>query len=776
MNAAFTRLGRLVVRFRWLVLVIWLVGTVASVKLLPSLASQVNNDNSAFLPANSPSVRAMDLAAPLGVSSGVSQVVIVAYSAAGPLGPADQAAIAREVTAVHRIPGVVAVHLLGVAPDGHAAEVDVGAKVAPTSVNHAKVLVDRLQATFASVGAPPGLQLRLAGAVATNVANQTQSKKTGSRVQSLSILFIIVLLLLVYRSLLAPFVTLFPAALVLAMSGSFIGALGSRGLQISEVTQVLLIVLILGAGTDYGLFLVFRVREELSGGLLPKEAVVRALTRVGESISASAGTVILALLSLLFATFGIYHDLGIPLAIGIAVMLLAGLTLLPALLAILGRAVFWPSRAHKGPARQGLWGRIAARVVHRPALALLVGVLAFGAMAGAVSGYHAAGFGGAVSAPAGSDAAAGNAAMAKYFPRSSSNPTNLILRYRTSIWSDPTVLTAAESSLGASGQFHSLIGPLDPLGVHLAPAELAHLHQLLGPARAMPTLPPAGLAAVGITPAEYYAYRATAELVSPGGHTVQFEASLEAGPPQSTAAMDAVPAVRAALARAAEASGAVANGVAGEAPALADVSSTSNHDVLHIIPLAALAIALLLALVLRSLVAPLYLIASVVISYLAALGLAVVLFIDLGGSGGVTFLLPFLMFIFLLALGEDYNILVMTRIREEASAMPLRDAVTKAVGMTGPTVTSAGLVLAGSFAVLGFSGGGGSAGSQIQDIGFGLAIGILMDTFLVRTILVPSTVALLGKWNWWPTRLDHSGTTMVSGTSKESPAPPVAVP
>ena len=197
---------------------------------------------------------------------------------------------------------------------------------------------------------------------------------------------------------------------------------------------------------------------------------------------------------------------------------------------------------------------------------------------------------------------------------------------------------------------------------------------------------------------------------------------------------------------------ATASGVAGEAPALYDISTVSNNDLKKIIPVAILVIGLLLAIVLRSLVAPLYLIVSVGISYLAALGLAALLFINLGGSGGLVFFLPFLMFIFLLALGEDYNILVMTRIREEARKLPLRDAVSRAVAVTGTTVTSAGLVLAGSFLVLAFV-AGGSGGEQIRDIGLALAIGILMDTFLVRTLLVPSTVVLLGRWNWWPSKL-----------------------
>ncbi len=192
----------------------------------------------------------------------------------------------------------------------------------------------------------------------------------------------------------------------------------------------------------------------------------------------------------------------------------------------------------------------------------------------------------------------------------------------------------------------------------------------------------------------------------------------------------------------------------GEAPALYDISSISNSDLAHVIPIAIIVIGVLLALVMRSLVAPLYLIASVALSYFAALGLAVIFFIKLGGSGGITFILPFLLFIFLLALGEDYNILVMTRIREEAHHLPLREAVSRAVAVTGTTVTSAGLVLAGTFAVFAVVGGRGSGGSQIVDVGVGLAVGVIMDTFVVRTVLVPCTVVLLGRWNWWPSKIE----------------------
>jgi RND superfamily putative drug exporter len=197
--------------------------------------------------------------------------------------------------------------------------------------------------------------------------------------------------------------------------------------------------------------------------------------------------------------------------------------------------------------------------------------------------------------------------------------------------------------------------------------------------------------------------------------------------------------------------------VAGQGPAQYDVSTTSGSDLARVIPLAIVVIGVLLALVMRSLVAPWYLIASVALSYFAALGLSVLVFIDIRGSAGLDFILPFLMFLFLLALGEDYNILVMTRVREEARHLPLGEAITRALNATGTTVTSAGLVLAGTFAVFAIVGGRGSGGRMVIDVGTGIALGILMDTFLVRTLLVPSTVALLGRWNWWPSRLGDRG-------------------
>jgi putative drug exporter of the RND superfamily len=222
--------------------------------------------------------------------------------------------------------------------------------------------------------------------------------------------------------------------------------------------------------------------------------------------------------------------------------------------------------------------------------------------------------------------------------------------------------------------------------------------------------------------------------------------------PGSTAAAGAIPQARAVLAAVDQATRARAYGVAGQDASAYDISSASNRSLELVVPAVLVLILILLGLMLRSLIAPWYLAATVGLSYLASLGFAMIVFVHLGGNGGLLFVLPLLMFVFSIALGEDYNILVMSRIREEAQHAPsLPGALTRAIGMTGGTITAAGIILAGTFAVLGLVGGS----AQAQQLGFAIAFGVLLDTFFVRTLLVPSIAMLAGRWNWWPSHLSR---------------------
>ena len=760
MTRFFTGLGHFAVRFRGPVVVAWVVVVVVCVQLLPSLASVSKATNSAFLPASSPSERAAQLASPFQ-NSKLAAATLVAASSSSPLTEVDQQAITKFEAKLRTLPRVRLVRDLGISPNGKARQALIEAAVPAFGGGNASQLVHSIRSDFKAASVP-GLSFYLTGDLPTIIDSQQSSKHSQSLTQLFSVVFILALLLVAFRALLAPLVTLLPAALVLTLAGPVVAEATHIGVQVSVITQVLLIVLVLGAGTDYGLFLVFRVREELRRGLEPQAAVVKAVSTVGESITFSALTVIVALLSLVLAQFGIYQSLGPALAIGIGLMLLAGLTLLPALLAIFGRAVFWPTRTvREDRPRTGIYATLAKRVVRRPLWILVAGVAVFGGIATGALTSTTAGFGN-TSTPSGTNSAAGAAVLARDFPASNVQASAVLFRLPYSVWSNPAILATAQADLARSQQFRTVVGAL--AASRLTPAEVSALQAELG---APGLLPPAEPGSAAVSPELYNSYRELAQFISPDGHTIQFSTLLLHNNDNSALALAAVPAVRTAVAQVASRIGAEENGIFGILPFAYDVQNISNTDLVHIIPVVAVLIALLLALVLRSLVAPVYLVVSVVLSYLATLGLVSVVFVHILGQDGINFLLPFLLFVFLMALGSDYNILMMTRIREEVQLMPLRQAIQRAVAMTGTTISTAGLVLGGTFAVLGLAGGGTSGAAEIQQIGFGVAAGVFMDTFIIRTLVVPSAAVLLGRWNWWPSRLSR---TPAAAGAEETPA------
>jgi RND superfamily putative drug exporter len=729
-SRVFTAIGSFSVRFRWPIVIGWVLITIVSVKVFPGLSDVAKDSQSSFLPANSPSVQAETLAQPFQDSQH-GTATLVAARQGSTLTPADIEGITAIEARLRTLPGVLRVQDFGLSPDRHAEQAQVVTDLPPFSAGaNAIALVANIRKTFPT-GAG-GLELHLTGTIPGFVDQQSQSKSSMGDIQKFSLVFIIVLLLIAFRALLAPLVTLLPAALVLALASPVIAGATHLGVQVSAITQFILIVLVLGAGTDYGLFLVFRMREELRRGLEPKDAVRRAVATVGESITFSAFIVIAALMSLIIAQFNFYQSLGPALAIGIALMLMAGLTLLPALLAIFGRAVFWPSRARivENP-RANVYGRIAARVVRHPLPVAVAGAVIFGAIALGQIGTTTAGFADQ-SAPSGTDSAAGDMLISQHYRSANLNATEFLFKFATPIWTHADDLQMIQSTLQTNGGFAAVESPLTFTGQPLTPAQLVALHDGNDPQAAA----------------------ALARFVSSDGRTVQYIAIEHGG---SALPISAVPQVRSLAAHTGRSVNAVASGVFGIQAFAYDVDQLSSSDLWHIIPVVAILIAILLAIVMRSLVAPLYLVTSVLLSYLAALGLTALIFVHFGGQSGINFVLPFLMFVFLMALGSDYNVLVMTRIREESHHLTTREAVRHAIGATGTTVTTAGLILGGTFAVLAFAGGGASGGSQIQQIGYGVAFGVVMDTFVVRTILVPAVVVILGRRNWWPSGLWRQG-------------------
>src|SRR5581483_3285881 len=395
MHRFFAATGRFAVRFRWAVVAAWVAATILASLLLPSLASVDKENNTDQLPASSPSLSAVRLAAPFQDPNQTPVLVVIARGGAA-VTSADVTAIGQLAARLAKVANVQQVKDLGASSDRQAVQLEVLADLNLATPGPEQQLVTGLREAIAASALPRDLHAHLAGPVADQADASQTSQKAVNLGQDLSILFIVALLLVVFRALLAPLLTLAPAVLVTQLAGPVIGEASKAGLPVSPPTQVLMLILTLCAGTDYGLFLVFRVREELRAGRTPHDAVTRALARVGESITFSAATVIAALLTLLLATIG-----------------------------LVGRAAFWPSRTARGTGRLGWWGRTTGRIVAHPAATLAFGLVAFGALATAVLGYRPAGLPAAPAAPGGSDSAAGNALLAAHFPAATSNPTTV---------------------------------------------------------------------------------------------------------------------------------------------------------------------------------------------------------------------------------------------------------------------------------------------------------------------------------------------------------------
>ena len=298
-----------------------------------------------------------------------------------------------------------------------------------TSSTKASPTVAAIRSTMSSFALPAGLSAYLTGQLPSAVDNQNSQAHAQKLTEDLSVLIILVMLVIVFRAVGAPLVTLLPAVWVLLVSGSIIAEASKAGLQVSTITETMLTVLLLGAGTDYGLFFIMRVREEISDGASPHEAIERSGRYVGESITFSAGTVIVALLCLLLASFGLYSGLGPALALGVFLMLLAALTLLPALLGVFGQAVFWP-RPVRAAKKEGVYARLADHVIAHPVVTLVCGVVFLGVLGVFAAAYTSSGFGGQTTGPAGSQSANGTNVINDHYPAAVANPTQVLMVYK----------------------------------------------------------------------------------------------------------------------------------------------------------------------------------------------------------------------------------------------------------------------------------------------------------------------------------------------------------
>ncbi|MDN6328475.1 MAG: efflux RND transporter permease subunit [Brachybacterium sp.] len=534
---------------------------------------------------------------------------------------------------------------------------------------------------------------------------------------------VLVILLIVYRSLLLPLIVLSTSMFALCAALLTIWHLAAADvLLLSGQTQGILFILVIGAATDYSLLYVARYRDELRHTRERGPATLKALRGTLEPVLASGGTVIAGLLCLLLSDLKSNSTLGPVAAIGIVFAMAAALTFLPAVLYATGRLAFWPRRPHfvpeapdagADPAAHGIWGRIALAVRRRPrplwiltALVLAVGCLG-------VTQLEADGVPQSDLVLTASSAREGQAALGEHFPGGSGSPIQII---------------TAESSLQEVTDRLLLQDGIESVAVTAEDS-------------------PAGTAPVtaeGIRAQGPPGTPAPEPTVVDGDVLVQATLTDAA---DSSAAEATVRSVRTDFA--AQRLEALVGGVTATS---IDTNDASAHDRTLIIPVVLVVILLILMLLLRSVLAPVLLIATTVLSFGTAMGVAALVFEHLFAFPGADPAVPLFGFVFLVALGIDYNIFLMTRVREESLKHGTREGVVRGLSVTGGVITSAGMVLAATFAALGVI-----PILFLAQIAFIVAFGVLLDTFVVRTLLVPALALDLGKLIWWPSALWRRG-------------------
>ncbi|MDX6392261.1 MAG: putative drug exporter of the superfamily [Streptosporangiaceae bacterium] len=670
-------------RTKWVVLVLWIVILGVAGPLAGKLMNAEKNDAKSWLPAKAESTKVLDLQSRFQ-SPNVFPAVVV-YNRPSGLTAADRAKAAADAQKFTTISGVVPGQVSGpfFAQDGRAIETVIPVNLGKNGWNAAGPAADAIRGVAQANGA--GLAVHITGPLGT-AADSAKSFKGINGTLLLGTLAVVILLLLItYRSPVLWLLPVISAGVALASAEALIYLLAVHaGLTVNAQSAGILDVLVFGAGTDYALLLTARYREELRRHEDRHEAMAVALRRAGPAVIASAGTVIVSLLALLVAELNSTKGLGPVLAIGVAVALLAMMTLLPALLVIFGRWIFWPVRPGYGsaePTSRGIWARVGRGIATRPRVVWVTTAVVLGAMALGLTGLKASGLTNAQAFRGHPDSVTGQTVLDQHFS-------------------------------GGGGQ------PVVVVGSPSAAAQLAAAF------KATPGI-------TGVTPP-----------VTRAGHVYLLGTLTTA--PDSQAAYATVDRVRAAV-HAVPGADALAGG---NTAINLDVQRAAAHDRNLIIPLVLVVVFLILALLLRAVVAPLMLIATVVLSFAAALGVSSLMFNDVFKFGGADTSFPLFVFVFLVALGIDYNIFLMTRVREEATRHGSRRGALTGLAATGGVITSAGAVLAGTFAVLGTL-----PVTFLTELGFAVAFGVLLDTIVVRSVLVTALNLDLGRWLWWPSRL-----------------------
>ncbi len=513
-------------------------------------------------------------------------------------------------------------------------------------------------------------------------------------------LVVSLILIVVYRSPVLWILPLFSAVTALSLAGSIIYLLAKHNIiDLDGQSQGILSVLVLGAATDYALLLIARYREELHLEQSRFVAMKKAWRGVVEPIIASGSTVTLGLLVLLLATLKNSRGLGPVGAIGIVASMITILTFLPALLVVFGRWIFWPRIPHfnsEDEKLSGIWSKIAKRTEKHPRKYWVATALLLIVFSGFTTTLHANGVSSLDQFTKKTDSIEGQRKLSNYFPGGEGSPT--------------VVIVPQDKMMQATAALQAINGVTSVV-----------------PMTATPTGAGQGMAALKVVDGK-----------------VILNATLKYGA-DSLQARAMIPGIRSAM-HAVDPT--IITG--GTSAVYFDIDAASTRDRNLIIPVVLFLIAIVLALLLRSILSVGLLLVTVVLSFLATLGVSSLVFHHIFHFAGEDSSYPLFSFIFLVALGIDYNIFLMTRVREEALKMGTRAGMTKAVTVTGGVITSAGVVLAATFTVLGIL-----PLVALAEIGFTVGFGVLLDTLVVRSILVPALVHAIGPKIWWPSKLQH---------------------
>ncbi|PBC71831.1 RND superfamily putative drug exporter [Streptomyces sp. TLI_235] len=728
----FHRIGDFVVRRAWWVIGAWLIAAVAIISTAPTITAQT--DESAFLPKHYESIQAIELqskAFPASFSPGA--YALFERTDGGKLDEADKATAEKVVKglAERHIPDVETILPVGkgYSPDGtfgmSMIAIDKKVMQKPEAADAAKAL--REAGTELTAGTP--VKMLLGGPAASILDQQDSSKLAQALIGIGTVVIILLTLWLIFRS---PIVALLPIVSIFVYSmvanGLIADASKIFGLKADNSMSAILIVVLFGVGTDYFLFLMFRYRERLRAGDDRKEAVVNAVGRVGEAIASAAGAVVAAFAVLVLSSLGMFTALGPALAIAVAVTAFASITLVPAVLSVLpervlfrrvvewlrwdGRQLAWLARGARRPRpsggfpehwmRQAKGNRFAAlggAVQRRPAVAALASGLVLVALTVAALGYKGTFDLASGSMPKTKESMVVQDRMMKAFSAGAADPSHVYL----------TATDGAKLDVPGLDGYRAALAKVP--GVAAVPADRTQL--------------------------------------SRDGLTADITVILKDAP-ATNKAIDTMDGLRD-TAHASAPNGTKAL-VGGQTSVFKDINTAMVHDYTLVFPLAALLILVILALQLRSVVAPWYLMASVGLGFGATLGATSLIFQKIGGEPGLMFMLPIFIYLFVVAIGTDYNILMIARLREEVKeGRTPREAAGEAVKHAGPTVAAAGFILAATFGTMLLAGN-----SLFSQMGFSIAFGIIISAFVMAMFFTPAITALLGRAAWWPGHGDGS--------------------